>query len=293
MIDNPISEKRQKLIDAKNASPLEIGERIAVKYNATTKFKNPEKEKESTNCIILALGKKIKVRYSDNSCDKDTFLINKSDIVSRDLMKIGENPIVEMYDRIRSINYDFNSIISLAELLGKDEDFIRGPYQINGAEISEFSWNPFVYNKEGQKEYYQRPFCWTLNDKQLLIESVYRRIDCGKILVRRRSWEELGAMQAKGETELAFHEIVDGKQRLDAMRGFLLGEYPDTNGNFFADLCFYAQRKFTNHQLFSYMEMPEDSKDEDVIYQFLQLNFCGVPQSPQHLDYVRSIQKKL
>lgn len=100
-------------------------------------------------------------------------------------------------------------------------------------------------------------------------------------------------MQAKGETELSFNDIVDGKQRLNAARNFILGKYPDANGNYFADLSSYSQYKFTEHQLFTYAEMPEGTKDEDVLHQFLKLNFAGVPQSKEHIEFVKSLQSKL
>jgi hypothetical protein len=35
--------------------------------------------------------------------------------------------------------------------------------------------------------------------------------------------------------------------------------------------------------------MREDSLDKDVIYQFLKLNFAGVPQSKEHIGFVKNI----
>jgi uncharacterized protein with ParB-like and HNH nuclease domain len=40
--------------------------------------------------------------------------------------------------------------------------------------VAELNWNPFVYNKNGEKERYQRDFVWKLKDKQTLIDSIYQ-----------------------------------------------------------------------------------------------------------------------
>ncbi len=286
-----ISEKRQKLIGAKNNSPLEVGENVLVKYNAVHNYVDAKRENQTIFCAILKIDTQITVRHSDNSVYKDTFKISLADISSRDLSKIGVNPFDIKSDHVRTVAFSFDSIIHNLRILPTVSE-IGGPYLFDGIEAGRLNWNPFVYNKSGEKEYYQRPFVWKLSDKQLLVESVYRGIDCGKILVRKREWSELEKMRANGETEIFFNDIVDGKQRLDAMRGFLLSEYPDIHGNYWGDLSFDSQNRFKNHQLFSYAELPGNSKDEDIIHQFLKLNFTGVPQSKEHIEFVKSLKNK-
>lgn len=164
------------------------------------------------------------------------------------------------------------------------------PYDINGKIVGELNWNPFVF-VNGEKKYFQRDFCWTLEQKQLLIESIYQNIKCGDILVRKRSWEELRAFEKNGETELFFFDIIDGKQRLNCIKEFMNNKFTDSYGNYYGDLSNESQHKFTSHQLISYAEMPENSKDEHVLTQFLKMNFEGVPQSKEHLDYIRTLIK--
>ena len=130
--------------------------------------------------------------------------------------------------------------------------------------------------------------CWSLEDKQLLIESIYSNVDCGKILIRNGSWKELEKLEEGGH-ELAWKDITDGKQRLNTVKEFLDNKFPDIHGNYFEDLSDQAQRKLTNHQLFSYSELPENTPDNEVLRQFLRLNFSGVPQSKEHLEYVKSL----
>ncbi len=99
---------------------------------------------------------------------------------------------------------------------------------------------------------------------------------------------ELRRMKEQGH-ELAWLDVVDGKQRINAIIDFINNKFPDSYGNYYQDFSKSAQHKFTNHQLFSYSELPENIEDEYVLKQFLRLNFSGVPQSKEHLDYVKSL----
>lgn len=192
---------------------------------------------------------------------------------------IGVNPFSDDYDKVRSINFQFESI--LHQLYKEDK------YDINGTLVKTSTDNPFVFIN-GEKKYYQRPLCWSLGDNQLLIDSIYNFVDCGKILIRNRGWKELEELEKEGH-ELAWRDIIDGKQRLNAVKTFIDNEYPDSNGNYFKDLSDQAQNRFTSHQLFSYSELPENTPDDIVLKQFLKLNFAGVLQSKEHLDYIKSL----
>lgn len=297
--ENPISKKRQKQIDAVNNSLLSVGDQISVRHNAYNHdFPSESKEDKSVPVVITKLLKKsIKVKHSDGSIPSRNkeVTVSYDDVTGRELWKVGANPFDEKEDHVRPVAFTLESVLFGLNIIGTKRDWKSpfGEYKINDILVKDFTWNPFIYDKTGKKQYYQRDFVWSLKDKQLLIESIYSDIDCGRILIRKRGIEELKAMHANGETELSFNDIVDGKQRLDAVRGFIMGEYLDDNGNCFGDLSFYSQHKFTNHQLFGYSELPEDSKDEDIIHQFLKLNFTGVLQSQEHIDYVKSLKGKI
>lgn len=291
--DRPISENRQKLIDEKNKSSLIVGETVMVLVKAVSLYSKDKDSTKSCNCTIESLTDGIVV-FVGNARDrkKHTVLhkITEEDIVGRNLLNIGANPFEENVGDIRPVAFTMESILFNLDIFG-DKREMTDPYAIEGVIVSEVNWNPFIYSNDRKKEYYQRPLVWTENDKQLLIESIYQNIDCGKILVRKRGFEELKKMQSEGETELSFNDIVDGKQRLNAIKCFMKGEFKDLQGNYYSDLSSYSQYKFTNHQLLSYAEMPENTKDEDVIKQFLKLNFTGVPQSKEHIDFVKSLKK--
>lgn len=289
--DRPVSEQRQALMDAKNASPLQVGEQLAVYESAVYKYGKADSEKSCT-CTIVSLDGGIVVYVGGKRDRRDNstlHTITPADIAARDLFDVGANPFDTSMNDIRPVAFSFDSIMFNLDVMGTDST--REKYKIGEVLIKRANWNPYVYLADGTKKFYQRPLVWTLEDKQNLVESIYQNIDCGKILIRKRSFKELEAMGAKGETELAFNDIVDGKQRLDAVRGFIAGEYKDLHGNYFADLSYMSQHKFTGHQLFSYAEMPENTPDDAVLRQFLKLNFAGVPQSTEHIEYIRSLIK--
>lgn len=286
------SEKKTAAIEAAKSQPFIIGEKCYIKrcdldpkyYQAGT-----DKGERMQNVTIVEIMPLTAFVQDNESGYKDKPKQVELSALIKDTDKVGANPFDERNDHTRMVAFALESVLFK---IGHDKTLDKD-YIIEGVKVSEANWNPFVYNKDGQKEYYQRPFVWSLRDKQLLIESIYRGIECGRILVRKRSWGELTRMAKNGETELAFTDIVDGKQRLNAVLSFMNGEFPDMNGNYFADLSDHSQRKFTDHQLFAYAEMPEMSKDADVIYQFLRLNFSGVPQSEEHIEFVKSLQSKI
>lgn len=285
-----ISPKKQAIIDAFVNSPLQVGETVDVRYNSlVAKFLRNEGSDKTIICEVVSLDPLTVV--NNQYRNPSEHVISMSDIVSRKLQYLGANPFTVDSSDIRSVAYDLDSVLFNTKILGEKAD-VTGKYDINSVPIMEINWNPFVYI-DGEKKYYQRPFVWSIEDNQTLIESIYQRIDCGKLLIRKRGWNELRLMQANGETELSFRDIVDGKQRLNAVRSFIKGEYPDMHGNYYADLSAYSQNQLTNHQLFSYSELPEDSHDETIINQFLRINFTGVPQSKEHIEFVKSLKSKI
>lgn len=287
------SKLRDELIEQFNNSEITVGENVVIPEKLISDY--VRKKTNTVTVEVKKVNKKtliVEHTYGGTHSPVNTYKINKTDVVARNIRSIGANPIDKKHDTTRSVNFGLDSILFNLDVLG-DKREGREIYKIKNIGIMDLNWNPFIYNKDGNKEYYQRDFCWSLEDKQLLIESIYRRIDCGKILIRKRSWKELELMAAKGETELSFNDLVDGKQRLNALREFIFGYFPDKYGNYYGDLSLEAQHEFVNHQLFSYSEMPENSKDEDVIFQFLKLNFTGVPQSKEHIDFVKDISNRL
>lgn len=285
-----ISEKRQRQIDEKIASDITVGESVLVKVKHFHEYFSAGRGENIIDVKVMEIKPEgwLVLQEDTGSLRKTTKSVHQSLIAGRETLNVGANPFNLQADHCRTSAFTLQSILYTLNIFGEKDETLE-KYTIGGEIVKGLNWNPFVFDKDGKKVRYQRGFVWNVEDKQLLVESIYNGMDCGRILIRERSWSELEALAKKGEKELYWKDIVDGKQRLDAVRGFIMGEFPDLHGNYWGDLSHNAQRKFTDHQYFSYAALPEGSKDEDVIYQFLRVNFSGVQMSKEHLDWVKSI----
>ena len=252
---NIISEKKQKMLANLHDVPLTVGDLVTIIVD------------ECKTDVHLVSTDPLKVEISENrmKCHK---IIKKSDIIGRPTYRIGANPFIRDDGTVRTVNFPLGNIIT--HLIDEGE----GKYDILGVKVAQLNWNPYVYDSVGKKEFYQRPFVWNLETKQNLIESIYQNVSCGRILIRERSWDDVENLIKSGETDVSFFDIVDAKQRLNAVLGFINGEYPDLHGNYYGDLSSNAQHEFRDTQMIGYAEMKNVS-DSDVIRQFLKVNFAG------------------
>lgn len=281
-----LSEKKKNLIKQFESSEISVGEEVYVLNNAISSSYTGD---STVLCTILNIeGSNVEVKPMGY---KKGVVVSKTDINGRlNKRDIGSNPFNNNGGTIRPVNHTIEGIIFSLRLF---EGYKEEPYTINGITCGELNWNPFVYDSNRNKMYYQRDFCWDVEQERSLIDSIYNNISIGSILVRCRDWGELTKISSNGETELFFRDIVDGKQRLNTIRRFVNNKFVDSQGNFYSDLSDNAQYKFLNNQLLGYSEMSSFSKDKDVLYQFLKTNFTGVPQSKEHIDYVKNLTKLL
>lgn len=160
-----------------------------------------------------------------------------------------------------------------------------------GVAVPEICLNPMVIDKDGNEVEYQRGLVWSLEQKQMLIESIYNHVEIGKFVFRKRSFDWVEKRIKAGKIEhTAFADLVDGKQRYSAIVEFVEGKFPDLHGNYFNDLSGEAQRQFKGYRHLTYVELDEKTTDEDTLAVFLAINFTGVPMSKEHIDYVRTIK---
>jgi hypothetical protein len=177
---------------------------------------------------------------------------------------------------LKNMEFPLSAIVSALGLGEEKEDYKK----------PRLNWDPFVFDSQGKKQFYQRTLVWTLRDNQNLMESIYQEIDCGKIIIKKNEVNLVLKSQ-----DMAFNDIVDGKQRMNALRGFINNEFPDLQGNYYSDFSTIARRDFQNRKPFAYAEISDTATDQQVIKQFLKVNFTGVPQSIEHIEFVKSLQK--
>lgn len=266
---NTISEKRQKLLDDFNNEPIKVGDTILTVNNSLHK--------------VLQVGE----NGTDILIKKDTWLTK--DEYRKDTSHVGANPFVEIDWHNDIISYQFDVAGILDNVFG---DYL-GVFDDDFYEIPELNWNPYITDSDGNRKYYQRDFVWTLNDKQLLIESIYKYIDCGKIVLRERKIKEVEDNWKNGDKSMCWYDVVDGKQRLKALEEFVTDKFPDYDGNYFSDLSRWAQMQFLRSKVFTYCQLGNNSTDETTIRTFLMVNHTGKPMDREHIEHVNKIYEKI
>lgn len=281
-------EIKNKLLSDFLNTPITVGEEIQVLGEKLGNTNSDAEKKRLNWCKVIKIQGDNLLIY--NETNRQEHLISKLDVRKR--LKenhVGSNPFKPILCNIHNKNFDIENILSA---LGLYNDCYKIK-EFEGIKIKGCQFNPFVFNKNREKIYYQRELVWTIDDKQRLIESIYNNIACGAIVIRKRPWEFLEQSASLGETDLSLSDVVDGKQRLNAIYEFINDKFVDSFGNYYSDLSNYAQRVFLSSMAFSYQEMDEKSTDIDVITQFLKTNFTGKPQSIEHINYVKNILTNL
>lgn len=288
-----MAEKKDKLMQDFLAKKWEIGDKGKIKQSLVYKWgRNPDSWELVVVKDILPYGKLVINWLTEDRYDSNIDFIVEPSEIKRYTFDVGSNPFVEnAWDKcVKTTNYSIQNILLIigeSVYSGKNKCEV-----LDGVEVPEVNFNPYVFNGS-EKLYYQRDFCWTLKDKQSLIESIYQYVNCGMILLRARSYKYIKEEIKKGNKEVAFWDVVDGKQRLSCLIDFINDRFTDLHGNYFSDLSERAQREFSSSQCFTFGEMGQGTTDKETIDAFIHVNISGKPTSQNHLDYVKSISEKL
>jgi hypothetical protein len=122
---------------------------------------------------------------------------------------------------------------------------------------------------------YQRDYVWTLEDKQRLIRSVFNRTDIGRFI-----FVELPVDNR--------FEVIDGKQRLEALMEYYEGRFA-YEGKTFHQLSWEDKFAFGDLNV-EYAQIDAVSvKRSDILWLFLTVNTGGVPQTDEHVQKVREM----
>lgn len=274
---------KQQQIEKYLAEPIKVGDKVYIRGLGTQ-----SKDAFFNTTHVLAVqedGETIEIL--EYSYSKSHTAVKKEDYKKyTDTIGVNPFPNKRWDSSLRSVAFTLNSIVNDC---GFDRvTRTRKTEQFGEVEVNEMEWNPY-FIIDGKEVEYQRDFCWELKDKQLLIESIYNGVDIGKIVIRKRDYHWVQQRVEKGQ-RAAFKDVVDGKQRLNAIIGFMSGEFMDLHGNYFDDLSLRAQYEFGDFLSVSYGEIGESATDEDVKAVFLGVNFTGVPMSAEHVEYVKNIK---
>ena len=130
---------------------------------------------------------------------------------------------------------------------------------------------------------YQRGYVWTQEDKELLLDSVFKNIDIGKFVFIRLS-------DAEWMERNFGYEILDGKQRLSTLIEFYENKLA-YKGKYFNDLSGKDKGVFKSHTV-SVAEVNETDK-KTVLKYFLMLNRTGKAMDKTHLKAIEDMLSEL
>ncbi len=132
----------------------------------------------------------------------------------------------------------------------------------------------------------QRPFCWTLFQKQELILSLLKGTAIAPISI-------IVCRKAGDNSRKLTYKIIDGKQRLSTVISFYRNEFPifhDDVKYYYKDLDTDAQFVVWNFYFDTNRahEYSDDIISDDVkIAWFEIINFAGTLQDIEHLKYLK------
>lgn len=117
---------------------------------------------------------------------------------------------------------------------------------------------------------YQRDFVWSPDDNVSLIDSIFRNINIGTFAFVHLPYED----------DKPSYEILDGKQRLNAISLFYENRFP-YRGLFFNDLNRKEKHHFVNYSV-SYAEIENITRQQKLRYFYL-MNRKGRVMTDEHL----------
>ena len=137
--------------------------------------------------------------------------------------------------------------------------------------------NVYFFGTEMDPDY-QRDYCWTMEDKVALIDSIFNNVDIGKFVFVHNDY---------GDKYL--YEILDGKQRLRTILDYYENRFP-YKGRYFNDLCGKDKDWFCRKNI-AVAEVSKSNKKEILRY-FIMLNTAGKSMDKEHLAKVLDMYKE-
>ena len=128
---------------------------------------------------------------------------------------------------------------------------------------------------------WQRPEVWTSAQKARFIESVFLGLGCGYYVVNGQDWDRTGeALPMSGW-------LLDGQQRLTAIRDFIAGDVRIFGGIRWDDLDRLDKLRRFLRQPFPCFELDYTSDEDALKLLYERLNFGGTPHTGSDRDALR------
>lgn len=282
-----------------NETPIEIGESVTIYVPETKTRREGRKiveyiENKRVEGVVSEInGDSITVKTTRYLTDAFT-VVDRSKVHRNEELYIGADPLIEKdwMQNMETTAFPLGSILGMLNIKRAGREFaLDQDWIVDGVNINGYNDDPFVIDKDGNKQYYQRGYVWTEEQQKDLIRSIFNRLECGKIIVRRRDHNWVINEVKSGNTNARLFDVVDGKQRLNALKRYFNDEL-EVDGYYYTDLSEYARRKLEMLTPITYCAFKEKATDSDIIQAFLNVNYTGVLCSKEHIEYVKEINKK-
>lgn len=129
---------------------------------------------------------------------------------------------------------------------------------------------------------WQRDETWTEAQKRRFIEGIFLGLGCGYYVVHQMDWDEdANPLPMAGW-------LLDGQQRIAAIRDFVYGPLTIFDGVGYTDLDRPTQLRRFRRQAFPCVEIPYQDDEEILKEVYRRLNFGGTPHTAADLARVGS-----
>lgn len=129
---------------------------------------------------------------------------------------------------------------------------------------------------------WQRPEVWGYERKKAFVEGIFLGLGTGYYVVHEADWNPDGSVKPMSGW------LIDGQQRISALRDFLQDKLTVFEGILFSDLDRATQRKRLLNKPFPYVSL-EYGQDERALRElYVRLNFGGMPHTLADLRRVHA-----
>lgn len=175
-------------------------------------------------------------------------------------MKYPQLALSDIQDKLREFNGDMYALIhaNKTKLDRVEHEFISlvDKYRMSryDSALSDVIFIGLKYDDKYIIPEYQRDLVWKLKQKQDLIVSVLIDNPIGDFVFKETKFH-LGA---------TFHyTVIDGQQRINALREFVTNQFPMEDGRYFSDLKYWDQRRVFERRVM-YYTVPNASLEVEI-----------------------------
>lgn len=136
---------------------------------------------------------------------------------------------------------------------------------------------------------YQRGLVWTKKQKQNLIMSVLMGNPIGDFVFGKKLFKD-----SRGEVSGLKVEwtVIDGQQRLNALKEFVGNKFPLPDGKYFKDMKYWDVKEFLSGYRINAVNITNLTYDQEVEV-YWNRNFGGTAHSRAELDRIKKLREEL